>query len=128
MKKYIFTETQMKKIVNHLINEQKGTFSADEKEAIDSGSREFLQSKKIVGVDLTDKIKKYQKMIGCEITGHMMDCIDKMYEHSKNPKSPYKDDLESWKKSIQSNKPILDVIGGWFSSLFGEKDPKQIYQ
>ena len=71
---------------------------------------------------------KYQKMIGCEETGHMMDCVEIMYKHSQNPKSPFRQDLANWKKSIQSNKPIYDKVGDWLSGLFGvKKDPKSIY-
>lgn len=126
MKKYIFTESQIKKIIDNQINEQ--TFADDQRAAINFGSMEFLKIKGISGKDLTDKIMKYQKMIGCEETGHMMDCVEIMYKHSQNPKSPFRQDLANWKKSIQSNKPIYDKVGDWLSGLFGvKKDPKSIY-
>lgn len=126
MRKYIFTESQMKKIINNQIQEQ--TFADDQRAAINFGSMEFLKSKGISGKDLTEKIMKYQKMIGCEETGHMMDCVEIMYKHSQNPKSPFRQDLNNWKKSIQSNKPIYDKVGDWLSGLFGvKKDPKSIY-
>ena len=126
MRKYIFTESQIKKIINNQIQEQ--TFADDQRAAINFGSMEFLKSKGISGKDLTEKIMKYQKMIGCEETGHMMDCVEIMYKHSQNPKSPFRQDLNNWKKSIQSNKPIYDKVGDWLSGLFGvKKDPKSIY-
>ena len=126
MRKYIFTESQMKKIISNQIQEQ--TFADDQKTAINFGSMDFLKSKGISGNDLTEKIMKYQKMIGCEETGHMMDCVELMYKHSQNPKSPYRQDLSIWKKSIQSNKPIYDRVGDWLTGLFGvKKDPKSIY-
>ena len=118
MKKYIFTESQIKKIINNQIKEQAGTIGFDEKEAINSGSVDFLRAKGIQGKDLTQKIMIYQKSIKCEPTGHMMDCIDKM-----PPK-----DFDLWKSYIQKNKPIYDKIGDWLKKGFGvKKDPKQLY-
>ena len=77
MKKYIFTESQIKKIIDSQIQEQAGTFEFDQRQAINRGSEEFLTNiKKIQGRDLTEKIKKYQMSIGCEVTGHMLDSID----------------------------------------------------
>lgn len=122
MKKYIFTESQLKKIIDNQLQEQAGTFNFDQKLAIDNGSIDFLKMKGIGGVDLTDKIKKYQKMIGCEETGHMMDCIDVMY-------TKHRKDFDLWKNLIYKNKPIIDKVGSWLSKkLFGFKDdPKSIY-
>lgn len=126
MKKYIFTESQIKKIISNQIQEQ--TFADDQRAAINFGSMDFLKSKGIIGKDLTEKIMKYQRMIGCEETGHMMDCVDVMYKHSQNTQSKFRQDFGSWKKSIQSNKPIYDKIGDWLTGLFGvKKDPKSIY-
>lgn len=122
MKKYIFTESQMKKIVDHLIKEQSSaTFDIDQKMAINSGSQEFLKQKGIVGADLTEKIKKYQKSIGCNDTGHMMDCLDIMF-------NKHRKDFDLWKSLIHKNKPIYDKIGSWLSKFLGSKeDPKAIY-
>ena len=122
MKKYIFTENQIKTIINNQIQEQAGTFQFDQVQAINSGSEEFLKQKGIQGVDLTDKIKKYQKMIGCEQTGHMMDCVDVM-------RTKFRKDFIVWKNLIHKNKPLMDKIGGWISKkLFGvEVDPNEIY-
>jgi hypothetical protein len=117
MKKYIFTESQVKKIIDNQINEQ----SNEERLVINAGSEEFLKLKGIKGVNLTDKIKKYQKSIGCEETGHMMDCIDIMFNN-------YRKDFDMWKSSIYKNKPIFDKIGDWLLKKFGVKDnPKSIY-
>ena len=66
MKKYIFTESQVKKIIDNQINEQVGTFSGDEKTAIDAGTKSFLDAKKIQGLNLSDRIMKYQGSIGCQ--------------------------------------------------------------
>ena len=55
MKKYIFTESQIKKIIDNQINEQ----TTEERILINAGSEEFLNMKKIQGKDLTEKIKKY---------------------------------------------------------------------
>jgi hypothetical protein len=125
MKKYIFTESQIKKIVDNEINNQINEQSEEEKLTINYGSKDFLKKKGIEGEDLTEKIMKYQKMIGCEQTGHMMDCIDIMY-------SKYKKDFDLWKSLIYKNKPIIDKIGdkigGWLSKMAGVKpDPKSIY-
>ena len=83
MKKYIFTESQIKKIIDNQIQEQSGTFAFDQIQAINAGSEEFLNMKKIQGKDLTDKIKKYQMSIGCEVTGHMLDSIECMKQKNK---------------------------------------------
>lgn len=121
MKKYIFTETQIKKIIDNQLNEQPGTYEFDRRTAINRGSEDFLNSKKITGVDLTEKIKKYQKSIGCPQTGHMMDCLETMFEkHNK--------DFQLWKNYIHKNKPLMDKIGDWLYSTFGIKgNPKAIY-
>jgi hypothetical protein len=125
MKKYIFTESQIKKIVDNEINNQINEQSEDERLTINYGSQDFLKQKGIQGKDLTEKIMKYQKMIGCEQTGHMMDCIDIMY-------SKYRKDFDLWKSLIYKNKSIIDKIGdkigGWLSKMAGVKpDPKSIY-
>ena len=118
MKKYIFTESQLKNIIDNQVNEQAGTFAFDERHAINNGSIEFLNVKGIQGKDLTDRIIKYQKLIRCEPTGHMSDCVDKM-----PPK-----DFQLWKSYIQKNKPLLDKVGDWFKRGIGIKgDPKAIY-
>lgn len=114
MKKYIFTESQIRRIIDTQINEQ---LDIDTKVAINTASDEFLTKKGIKGKDLTEKILKYQRMIGCSETGHMMDCIDTMYE--KNRK-----DFIEWKNLIQKNKPLIDKFGDLF---FKNKDPKAIY-
>ena len=123
MKKYIFTENQIKTIINNQIQEQ--TFVADERAAIDSASEEFLNLKGIKGISLSDKIKKYQKMIGCEETGHMMDCIDTMY-------SKYNNDFKKWKDLIYNNQGPLSKLGinlgKFINKLLGNKeDEKSIY-
>lgn len=121
MRKYIFTESQIKNVIDSMITEQPGTFDFDEKVAINTGSKEFLDKKGIKGTDLTDRIKKYQTLIGCEDTGHMMDCLDTMY-------NKHRKDFEQWKLLIQKNKPLFDKIGDWFKRGFGVKqDPKSIY-
>lgn len=108
MKKYVFTESQIKKIVNHMINEQPGTMDFDQKVAINTATKQFLDKKGIKGKDLTERIKIYQKSIGCEETGHMLDCKNKI------PKQ----DKEMWQKLIDSNKPFYDKIADWLS-IFG---------
>jgi len=121
MKKYIFTESQIKKILDNTLMEQSGTYEFDRKLAINLGSEDFLKSKKITGVDLTEKIKKYQKSIGCSETGHMMDCLDIMFDK-------HKEDFKLWKSMIQKNKPLMDKIGDWLSKTFGfRSDPKSPY-
>ena len=112
MKKYIFTENQIKKIIDSQITENKNlqeqTWLDDQKVAINSGTKEFLDAKKIQGKDLTDRIKKYQLSIpNCEPTGHMMDCKDMM------PQS----DKELWKSLINKNKPFYDKASDWFSKM-----------
>jgi|Laugresu1bdmlbsd_1035121.scaffolds.fasta_scaffold00048_21 hypothetical protein len=121
MKKYIFTESQIKKIIDNTLMEQPGTYEFDRRLAINRGSEDFLNSKKITGVDLTDKIKKYQKSIGCSETGHMMDCLDVMF-------NKHRKDFELWKSMIQKNKPLMDKIGDWLYGAFNIKgDPKSVY-
>jgi hypothetical protein len=80
----------------------------DEKAAINAGTKALMDMKKIQGVDLTDRIKKYQKLIGCEPTGHMMDCKDKM------PQS----DKDMWQKYIYQNQSIFDKAIRWFKHFF----------
>ena len=67
MKKYIFTESQIKKIIDNQIVEnkdlQESDFTKDQMKAINDGTKAFLDAKKIIGVDLTDRIMKYQKSI-----------------------------------------------------------------
>jgi hypothetical protein len=125
MKKYIFTESQIKKIIDNQINEQSGTFQADQIAAINDGSEDFLTNyKKIQGKDLTEKIKKYQQLIGCEVTGHMLDSIECIKQ--KNRK-----DFIILRDSITKNKPIYDKIGPAIGKLFNIKflkqDPESIY-
>jgi hypothetical protein len=107
MKKYIFTESQVKKIIDNQIQEQ--TFIDDEKAAINAGTKALMDMKKIQGIDLTERIKKYQKSIGCDQTGHMMDCKDKM------PQS----DKDMWQKYIYKNQSIFDKAIRWFNHFFG---------
>jgi len=107
MKKYIFTESQVKKIIDNQIQEQ--TFVDDEKAAINAGTKALMDMKKIQGMDLTDRIKKYQKSIGCDQTGHIMDCKDKM------PQS----DKDMWQKYIYKNQSIFDKAIRWFNHFFG---------
>lgn len=116
MKKYIFTESQVKKIIDNTLMEQPGTYEFDRRMAINRGSKDFLDSKKITGADLTEKIKKYQKSIGCPETGHMMDCLDVM--HDKHRK-----DFELWKSMIKKNKPLMDKVGDWLYDFLGIKGP-----
>jgi hypothetical protein len=112
MKKYIFTESQVKKIIDNQVIESKNiqeqTILDDEKAAINAGTKALMDMKKIQGVDLTDRIKKYQKLIGCEPTGHMMDCKDKM------PQS----DKDMWQKYIYQNQSIFDKAIRWFKHFF----------
>jgi hypothetical protein len=67
MKKYIFTESQIKKIIDNQITEnkhlQEQTFHDDQMQAINAGTKAFLDAKKIQGKDLTDRIKQYQLTI-----------------------------------------------------------------
>jgi hypothetical protein len=112
MKKYIFTESQVKKIIDNQVIESKNiqeqTMLDDEKAAINAGTKALMDMKKIQGVDLTERIKKYQKLIGCEPTGHMMDCKDKM------PQS----DKDMWQKYIYQNQSIFDKAIRWFKHFF----------
>jgi hypothetical protein len=111
MKKYIFTENQIKKIIDSQMTEntklQEQTMVDDQKAAINAGTKSFLDAKKVMGADLTDRIIKYQKSIRCEPTGHMMDCKDMM------PQS----DKELWKSLINKNKPFYDKASDWFSKM-----------
>jgi hypothetical protein len=113
MKKYIFTENQIKKIIDTQINEstklQEGDMDMDQKAAINAGTKSFLDAKKIMGVDLTDRIKKYQKSIGCEPTGHMMDCQGKLPQNDK----------KLWQSLINKNKPVYDKALDWFNRMLG---------
>jgi hypothetical protein len=113
MKKYIFTESQIKKIIDNQITEtkdlQEGDFSRDQIEAINSGTKAFLDTKKIMGVDLTDRIIKYQKSIGCDPTGHMLDCEGKLPQ----------DDKKLWKSLINKNKPLYDKALDFFNRMLG---------
>ena len=62
MKKYIFTESQIKKIIDNQITENKDlqeqTMVNDETAAINAGTKAFLDIKKVQGVNLTDRINK----------------------------------------------------------------------
>jgi hypothetical protein len=107
MKKYIFTESQFKKIINHQINEQ--TMEQDQKAAIDAGTKAFLDAKKIQGKNLTDRIMKYQSSIGCDMTGHMLDCQGRIPENDK----------KLWKSLIDKNKPFYDKVMDWFDHVLG---------
>lgn len=123
MKKYIFTESQIKKIIDNQVQEQ--TIIDDERAAINSASEQFLNLKGIKGVDLTNKIKNYQKMIGCEQTGHMMDCIDVMY-------NKHNGDFKKWKELIYKNQGPLSKLGinlgRLINKILGNKeDDKSIY-
>ena len=113
MKKYIFTENQIKKIIDSQINEstklQEGDMDMDQKAAINAGTKSFLDAKKIMGVDLTDRIIKYQKSIGCEPTGHMMDCQGKLPQNDK----------KLWQSLINKNKPAYDKALDWFNRMLG---------
>ena len=112
MKKYIFTESQVKKIIDNQVIESKNiqeqTMLDDERAAINAGTKALMDMKKIQGVDLTERIKKYQKLIGCEPTGHMMDCKDKI------PQS----DKDMWEKYIYQNQSIFDKAIRWFKHFF----------
>lgn len=113
MKKYIFTENQIKKIIDSQINEstnlREGDMDMDQKAAINAGTKSFLDAKKIMGVDLTDRIIKYQKSIGCEPTGHMMDCQGKLPQNDK----------KLWQSLINKNKPVYDKALDWFNRMLG---------
>ena len=114
MKKYIFTESQIKKIIDNQITESKDlqeqTFVDAEKDAINAGIKAFLDAKKIQGKDLTDRIKKYQLSIpNCEPTGHMMDCKDMLPES----------DRKLWQSLINKNKPWYDRGFDWFNRMLG---------
>lgn len=111
--KYIFTESQVKKIINNQITENKNLEEQDmvndQKSAINAGTKSFLDAKKIMGVDLTDRIIKYQKSIGCEPTGHMMDCQGKLPQNDK----------KLWQTLINKNKPLYDKALDWFNRMLG---------
>ena len=111
--KYIFTESQVKKIINNQITENKNLEEQDmvndQKSAINAGTKSFLDAKKIMGVDLTDRIIKYQKSIGCEPTGHMMDCQGKLPQNDK----------KLWQSLINKNKPLYDKALDWFNRMLG---------
>jgi hypothetical protein len=111
--KYIFTESQVKKIIDNQITEnnnlQEQDMVNDQKSAINAGTKSFLDAKKIMGVDLTDRITKYQKSIGCEPTGHMMDCQGKLPQNDK----------KLWQSLINKNKPLYDKALDWFNRMLG---------
>jgi|LauGreDrversion4_2_1035121.scaffolds.fasta_scaffold23481_5 hypothetical protein len=111
--KYIFTESQVKKIIDNQITEnnnlQEQDMVNDQKSAINAGTKSFLDAKKIMGVDLTDRIMKYQKSIGCEPTGHMMDCQGKLPQNDK----------KLWQSLINKNKPLYDKALDWFNRMLG---------
>ncbi len=117
MKKYIFTESQIKKIIDNQINEQ----TTEERILINAGSEEFLNMKKIQGKDLTEKIKKYQMSIGCEQTGHMLDSIECIKQKNKK-------DFILLRDTIRKNRSIFDKIPIFIGKLFGYKeDPESIF-
>jgi hypothetical protein len=111
--KYIFTESQVKKIIDNQITESKDLQEQDivndQKSAINAGTKSFLDAKKVMGVDLTDRIMKYQKSIGCEPTGHMMDCQGKLPQNDK----------KLWQSLINKNKPLYDKALDWFNRMLG---------
>jgi len=111
--KYIFTESQVKKIIDNQITEnnnlQEQDMVNDQKSAINAGTKSFLDAKKIMGVDLTDRIMKYQKSIGCQPTGHMMDCQGKLPQNDK----------KLWQSLINKNKPLYDKALDWFNRMLG---------
>jgi len=114
MKKYIFTESQIKKIIDSQITGtkqiQEQTWMDDQMEAINSGTKEFLDAKKIQGKDLTDRIKQYQLSIpNCKPTGHMLDC------KSMLPES----DRKLWQSLVNKNKPFYDKASDWFNRMLG---------
>jgi hypothetical protein len=113
MKKYIFTESQIKKIIDSQITEteqiQEQTWMDDRTEAINTGTKEFLDAKGIKGKDLTDRIKQYQLSIpNCKPTGHIMDSKDMLPES----------DRKLWKSLVHKNKPFYDKASDWFSFMF----------
>ena len=110
--KYIFTESQVKKIINNQIIEtkdlQEQTFVNDQMQAINAGTLAFLNAKKIQGKDLTDRIKQDQLTIPtCKPTGHMLDCKGMLPES----------DRKLWQSLIDQNKPFYDKAADWFSSM-----------
>ncbi len=112
--KYIFTESQVKKIIDNQITEnknlQEGDFSRDQIEAINAGTKAFLDAKRIKGKDLTDRIKQYQLSIpNCQPTGHMLDCQDMLPES----------DRKLWQSLINKNKPLYDKAFDWFNRMLG---------
>jgi hypothetical protein len=114
MKKYIFTESQIKKIIDSQITEtkdlQEQTFMDDQTQAINAGTKAFLDAKKIQGKDLTDRIKQYQLSIpNCRPTGHMLDCEGMLPESDK----------KLWKSLINQNKPMFDKALDWFNRMLG---------
>jgi hypothetical protein len=112
--KYIFTENQVKKIIDNQITEsknlQEGDFSRDQIEAINAGTKAFLDAKRIIGKDLTDRIKQYQLTIpNCKPTGRMLDCQDMLPES----------DRKLWQSLINKNKPFYDKAFDWFNRMLG---------
>ena len=64
---------------------------------------------------------KYQRSIGCDQTGHMLDCLDTMF-------NKFRKDFDLWKSLIQKNKPLMSKIGDWLAEKFGfENDPKSLF-
>ena len=124
MKKYIFTESQIKKIIDNQINEQ----TTEERILINAGSEEFLDMRKISrkgpkgeNLDLTKRIMIYQKSIGCEVTGRMLDSIDCIKQKNKK-------DFILLRDTIRKNRSILDKIPIFIAKLFGYKeDPESIF-
>ena len=109
MKKFIFTESQIKKIVAATLNEQQN-FADDEKMAIDAGTKAFLDAKRIQGANLSDRIRKYQLSIpNCKPTGHMLDCKGMLPEQ----------DRKLWQSLINKNKPLFDKALDWFNVMLG---------
>jgi hypothetical protein len=112
MKKYIFTESQVKRIIDNQITENKNlqeqTWMDDQMEAINAGTKEFLDAKGIRGKDLTDRIKQYQLSIpNCKPTGHMLDSKGMLPES----------DRKLWQSLINKNKPFYDKASDWFSKM-----------
>ena len=97
----------MKNILDNIIQEQ--TMADDQTAAINAATKLFLDKKGIKGLNLTEQIKIYQKSIGCEPTGHMLDCANKI---------PLKD-KQMWQSLIDQNKPLGDKIFDWLHRMIG---------
>ena len=122
MKKYIFTESQVKKIIDSQISEQKYSVpvTPEDKVRFNDASEKFLDMKKIQGRDLTEKIKRYQQSIGCEVTGHILDSIDCIKQ--KNQK-----DFILLRDAIRSNRTIFAKGALWLGQLFGYKEDPESF-